>query len=230
MSNTVGAASVSNDFYQLQDHVWKQDWSAVFNDLKALAGDISAYVNSPSVAAALKTLGLSASYSLGQKSWSEVLVQFQQGGLGNVKVVDLLNTVSGYSSTLGILSEMAVLPSSELPPLAAGEVLFGVSCNVLSLTTGFTAQQFANNNPNLTLGQIGTAFLKFEGFSAQTEYGNSEYTFLNDGGILIQNSCGTSIFDYKYSLASNDNNYATGLALKASIGTTYPIQPGDTLT
>ena len=52
----------------------------------------------------------------------------------------------------------------------------------------------------------------------------------NSDSIMIQTGYSTSFYDLGSALASNDNNYATGLVLKASIGTTYPIQPGDTLS
>ena len=57
---------------------------------------------------------------------------------------------------------------------------------------------------------------------------DGECILLDDGGLLIQNSYGTFLYDYV--LASNDNNYATKLALKASLGSKYIIQTGDTLS
>ena len=60
---------------------------------------------------------------------------------------------------------------------------------------------------------------------------NRKLTDNSDGGILIEkNSYGTFLYDYKYALASNGDNYATELALKASIGSDYIIQSGDTLS
>ncbi len=60
------------------------------------------------------------------------------------------------------------------------------------------------------------------------ENSDGYYIFLDNGALLIQNSYGTFLYDYV--LASNDNNYATELALKASIGSEYIIQSGDTLS
>ncbi len=52
----------------------------------------------------------------------------------------------------------------------------------------------------------------------------------NSDSIMIQTGYSTSFYDLGSALASNGNNYATELAIKASIGTDYIIQPGDTLS
>ena len=38
MSNTITGASLANNFYQLQDHVWKQDWFSVLGLLVEFNG------------------------------------------------------------------------------------------------------------------------------------------------------------------------------------------------
>lgn len=121
--------------------------SSLFTDMSQLVADVSVLSSQNPLWA--QALGGSAAYSAGMNSWNNVVSQYNQVGLSNIRVADLLTAISSYSNVLGFSAAAIAANTGQPVPAVFGGVVLAVGA-----ASGAMASVISSTNPNLTLGQF----------------------------------------------------------------------------